>query len=381
MSIVWTKPRAPVAYAFRGYNVTNLGRSYELLTHPVFGDRVRGRLEEVSAICSDALEKQVDLVELVQSQKETTLEKFGEAIGLIVAMELAQIQLLEEFFDIRYAQGRFAYGYSLGEITSLIAGGMLKLEQALAVPLAMSKDCAILARDVSMGVVFSRGPLLPMDVVQRLCLKINAQGKGIIGISSYLAPNSVLVLGQRDTVNRFRREIISITDNTVHVRKNQHRWPPLHTPILWEANISNRAAVMMHTIEVASESPSPDVISMVNGTTSYTDLTCRDTLMRWIDHPQKLWTVVYETLARGIETVVHVGPGPNIVPATFRRLSDNIAAQLRGRSLNKLGLRAVSGIARRQWLAALLPSKAALLKAPFVEHIILEDWLLAQKLP
>jgi hypothetical protein len=33
---------------------------------------------------------------------------------------------------------------------------------------------------------------------------------------------------------------------------------------------------------------------------------------------------------------------------------------------------------RRPWLTALLPSRTALLRAPTVEHIILEDWLLAQ---
>jgi [acyl-carrier-protein] S-malonyltransferase len=40
------------------------------------------------------------------------------------------------------------------------------------------------------------------------------------------------------------------------------------------------------------------------------------------------------------------------------------------------GLRAVSGMARRPWLTAILPSRTALLRAPFVRHVILEDWLL-----
>ena len=37
---------------------------------------------------------------------------------------------------------------------------------------------------------------------------------------------------------------------------------------------------------------------------------------------------------------------------------------------------APAGLARRPWLSALLPSRAALLRAPLLQHIILEDWLL-----
>jgi len=33
-------------------------------------------------------------------------------------------------------------------------------------------------------------------------------------------------------------------------------------------------------------------------------------------------------------------------------------------------------MARRPWLSAMLPERAALLRAPLVKHIILEDWLL-----
>jgi hypothetical protein len=36
---------------------------------------------------------------------------------------------------------------------------------------------------------------------------------------------------------------------------------------------------------------------------------------------------------------------------------------------------------RRQWLAHLLPAQAVLLRAPAVEQINLEDWLLDQAAP
>ena len=77
----------------------------------------------------------------------------------------------------------------------------------------------------------------------------------------------------------------------------------------------------------------------------------------------------------GVDTVVHVGPEPNLIPATFRRISENVKAQISGASPKSLGLRAVSTI-WRPWLASWLSSKSALLRAPNVEHVILEDWLL-----
>jgi hypothetical protein len=43
------------------------------------------------------------------------------------------------------------------------------------------------------------------------------------------------------------------------------------------------------------------------------------------------------------------------------------------------GLRAVQGMANRPWLAAMMPSRAALLRAPNVQHVLLEDWLLEHK--
>jgi [acyl-carrier-protein] S-malonyltransferase len=132
----------------------------------------------------------------------------------------------------------------------------------------------------------------------------------------------------------------------------------------------------MRTIPGGSIAPRPPVLSLATGKANYTDYNSREILGRWIDHPQRLWDAVYETLVAGVDTVVHVGPDTNLIPATFKRLSDNVQQQLRGRSLNSFSLRAVSGMVRRPWLGMLLSSRTALLRAPFVRHVVLEDWLL-----
>ena len=88
------------AFAFRGYDATNLGRGPELLEHRAYGPVVRAMLDSASALCGDVLGKKVDLAARVLAREPSTLETFVQDIGTIVGMELAQIRLLEEFFDV-----------------------------------------------------------------------------------------------------------------------------------------------------------------------------------------------------------------------------------------------------------------------------------------
>ncbi len=369
------------AFAFRGYNTTNLGRTPELLAHSAYGPIVDEHLREASAVTSDVVCRHVDLVDRVRRQEETTLASYDEAIALIVAVELAQIKILEQFFGVAYSGAKLAYGYSLGELTAVVASGLFAMQDALRLPLSVAADAVALTEGVTLGVLFSRGPLLDIDQVQRLCLDINLTGRGVIGMSSILAPNTVLLLGQGDTLDRFAAAMHDAFPARVYLRKNKEQWPPMHTPIVWQRNMPNRVAVMMQTLPGGFKKPVPPLLSLVTGKLSYNDFNARDILCRWIDHPQRLWDAVYETLALGVQTVIHVGPDPNLIPATFHRLRDNVTAQMSGRSLNSLGLRAISQAVKRPWLTALLPSRSALLRAPQVEHVILEDWLLAQKAP
>jgi [acyl-carrier-protein] S-malonyltransferase len=372
-----TRPNT-TAFAFRGYNVTNLGRSTELLAHPAYGPTVERWLREASEVCASEVHRPIDLAARVRRHEETTLATYDEALALLVAMELAQIELAEQFHGIQYKSARMSFGYSLGELTAVIASGVFKMEHALRIPLAMAADCVALAEGVTMGVLFSRGPILDIDKVTRLCLEINAEGAGVIGISSHLAPNTMLLLGQGTTIDRFTTRMHDVFPHRVYLRKNTEHWPPVHTPIVWERAIPNRVAHQLHTLPGGMTRPTPPVFSLVTGKSNYTDLNAREVLMRWVDHPQRLWDAVYETLACGVETVIHVGPSPNLIPATYKRLHDNVEVQLAGNSFNSLTLRAVSTMVRRPWLQAILPSRSALLRVTMIEHVILEDWLLAQ---
>ena len=363
------------AFAFRGYNVTNLGRTPELLQHPQYGPIVERHLRTASEICTDVMNSSVDLIQRVRLEKEPSLKEYHESIALIVAVELAQIDILKTFFDISLVNANMMYGFSLGELSALTAGGVLTVADTLKIPLMMSKDAADLADNVTLCILFSRsGKRIPRKNVHRLCEEINAEGDGVIGVSTYLAPNSMLLIGQKDTVDRLKERKAEITTERISVRINEGQWPPLHTPIVWQRNITNRAQFLMHTIQSGFTTPSTPLFSLATGDFSYDGDTTREVIAQWIDKPQQLWEAIDATLARGVETVIHVGPQPNIIPATFGRLAANVALLTQQR----LPMQTLSRLVQYGWLAAVLPKRTNLLRAPSIVHVNLEDWLLQQ---
>lgn len=366
------------SFAFRGYDVTNLGRSAELLAHPAFGPVVRGFLNEASAVSAEALGRPFDLVARVEAGEGSSLSTFAEDVATIVAMELAQLKLLEEFFGVAVKGARQSFGYSIGELAAMVAGGVFTMEQLLPVPLACADDCAALAHDTTLGVIFSRGPAIALKDVQDLCTAVSSEGRGMVGVSSYLSPNTVLVIGQGGTVDRLAEAIPGALPEKTMLRRKPHKIPPLHTPLVWQRNVPNRAAVALYKIAGGMKPPSPRVVSCVTGAASYKALNARDTLIRWVDHPQLLWDAISETLAGGVDLVIHAGPAPNLIPATFERLSNNVTKQRGSRYLQLIGRGVGSGMNKYAWLARLLPTRATLLRAPHVAHVVLEDWLLEQ---
>lgn len=368
------------AFAFRGYNVTNLGRSQEMLAHPAYGSILRKHLVRASEVCSAAIGREVDLVVRVRRGRNPTLRSYPQALSLIVAIELAHIEILETLFEVKFSDAQLALGYSLGEVTALIAADVFTLEAALTPLLILGQDAAELASNVRMGVIFSRGPALDVEAVERMCVRITSEGKGTIGISTYLSPNTLLLMGQGKTIDHFKRLMPDVFPERTHLRKNPKRWPPIHTAIARQRNISDRAGVMLETAKGGDTAPTLPILSCITGKESYHNYNAREHMTRWVDHPQKLWDCIDTLLARGVETVIHVGPEPNIIPATLTRLANNVLTQTSAKGLTGMGLRAMSRIVRRShpWLTNLISSDATLLRAPFVQQIILEDWLLDQ---
>jgi [acyl-carrier-protein] S-malonyltransferase len=374
------KRMANSAFTFRGYNITNLGRTPELLAHPDYGPVVRRYLDDASRICTQTTGRKVNLLGRVHRKAKTTLSTYAQDICLIVAVELAQLQILKDLFDISLSDAKLTVGYSLGELTALVATGVYSFEAAIAPILALADEAASLANDCTLGILFSRGPALGYDKVQQLCLQITNEGNGTIAVSTILSPDTCLLMGQGKTLDRFQERMVGVLPEKSRLRRNRHRWPPIHTPIVRQKNISDRAAVIMEKVPGGFRAPVPPILSCVTGGTDYNEFNSREILHRWIDQPQRVWDVVDKTLASGVETIVHVGPEPNIFPDTFKRIAVNVANQLDSRPFARLGVRAMQTIIRRRtWLQRLLSTDPVLLRAPYLEQIMLEDWLLEQR--
>jgi [acyl-carrier-protein] S-malonyltransferase len=372
------------AFAFRGFDVENVGRSAELLDHPVYGPIVGRVLAEASELCSESIHAKVDLEAHIRAGARTSLDFFPQDVATIVATELAQMTMLEECFDVPARDARLAFGYSIGELSALVWSAVFSLEQLLPVPLGLAPDCAELAADLTMGVLFTRGPALPMDEVERLCRGISSEGHGLIGPSAFLSPNTALILGQGDTIDRLDAAKGILQTHKLHkvsLRRNANRWPPLHSPLVWQRHIPDRTAMALYKVGGGRTRPTPTLLSCVTGSASYNVENTRELLTDWTDHPQRLWDVIDRTLAMGVETVVHVGPRPNLIPATFTRLGNNVKALLGNKYMQLLGRGVANGLGRHSWLNRVLPSSTSLLRAPFLNHVILEDWLLEQPLP
>lgn len=360
------------AFVFRGYNVSNLGRSNELLSHPRYGGYVVKRLKECGNIASEVIGRPIDLLERVKRNEETTLETYADAIALIMAVSMAQVDILQQEFDVHLARAQYIMGYSLGELTALVAANCFSLEDALRVPLSLSEDTAKLAPTCTLAVLFVRRSTIDPLVVHRICQEVNAEGGGLIGISSILSPNSVIVIGEGETTTRVHQRLAEMLPDRVHLKKNPHQWPPMHTPIVWRQHITSRAALLMSELKSGFVAPEPPVLSLVTGACSYTNDNVRDLIYSWVDKPQNVWKAVYHTLSTGTERVIHLGPTPNIIPATYSRLADNVAAQIKA----SLSTRALNNLMYRPWLEALIGERAYLLRAPQMKQVILEDWLL-----
>ena len=348
-----------------------------MLQHPAYGPIVEKHLKEASEIYTAATLQRIDLVKRVRLREETCLETYSEAISLITAAEAAQLEILKEFFGIEFTQASRAFGYSLGEIGALVAAEVYEAEALLTPILKLAGDCVELAQNIQMGIVFSRGPELDLPAIEKLCVETTARNQGTVCISSYVAPNTVLILGQGGSIELFREAMKERFSRQVHFKKNPDKWPPIHTAIVRQRNVPDRASVMLETVPGGMKAPTIPIISCITGTESYNDYNSRAILYDWVDHPQKLWSVIERVLATDIHTLIHVGPEPNIIPATLSRLSMNIESQLNARSISGFSLRAVSSIVQsRPWLAKYLSKNASLLRTPLIENVILEDWLL-----
>ena len=77
MSSSWNFEVNEVVLAFRGYNVTNLGRTAELLACDAYSQIILEEFKLFSEICSQYTKESVDLTSFVTAGKEPGLARYA----------------------------------------------------------------------------------------------------------------------------------------------------------------------------------------------------------------------------------------------------------------------------------------------------------------
>ena len=292
------------AFAFRGYNTTNLGRSAELLGHPrLWPGLVERFLREASEVCSEATGRQFDLVGRVRVTSESTLETFAEDIaadrGGRAGAHRDAARSSSTSSMPQPAGAGLQHGRDRRPWFAAASIEMHDLLRPLLVPGRRMRGAG--RRTSTMGVLFSRGPALDFDAVQRLCLEITAEGRGRDRhLGATWRPTRCCCLGKATRSTASSSACPTRCGEQVHLRKN-------HAPLAAVAHAAGVAAQhsriagrdLMQTMPGGFRRPDPPVLSLVTGKVSYNDFNSREILNRWIDHPQRLWDAIYETAGPG----------------------------------------------------------------------------------
>jgi [acyl-carrier-protein] S-malonyltransferase len=367
------------AYAFRCYETENLGRSRELVDHPCYGPLVRDVLRGATREYAEATGQELDLVEYIREGGRDGVANLSNDNATIMAMRLAQLRILEEFFEVPVERARLSIGFSTGELTSLVFGKVFSAEQMLDVLVPLARDCAELADETRLGILLNRHSKLNPGRVEMACRTIRGEGRGLIGPTAYLSPRMVLIAGEEEPLARFGEIMHDYLPGDTILRRKQDRWTPLHSPLVWKSCLPNRIAVLLHRIRGPLRIPSPAVVSCVTGEASYDGLNARELLTSWSDHPQRLWDALKTTLGMGVRTIIHVGPASRLIATTFASLSDAVRSTWSGRLACRIAGSGIDGVQRAAGSARVLPAGLSLLRAPSLVHVILEDWLLANE--
>ena len=211
----------------------------------------------------------MDLVDHVCRGGESGIDDLARDNAAIVAMELAQLLILEELFDIPVRSARLSFGFSTGELAALVFGGVFTLEQLFGFLVPMAMDCATLSDDTRLAVLSTRRSDLRPREVERACRDVRSEGRGLIGPTAYLSPRAALVVGQGRTLDRLAEILAEYLPADARLRPKQDRWTPLHSPLVWQQNLPNRTAVLLHRIEGRLNAPSPPIVSCVDGQVGY----------------------------------------------------------------------------------------------------------------
>ncbi len=197
-------------------------------------------------------------------------------------------------------------GHSLGELSALVANGVLNFEDGLKLvsqrALAMQKACE--AVPSTMAAILG----LEDEVVEKICAEIN----GVVVAANYNCPGQLVISGEINAVNEACQKLTEAGAKRVLVLPVGGAF---HSPLMEPAREELAAAIAATTFST----PSCPVYQNVTANAVSDPIAIKDNLMKQLTAPVKWTQTMEQMIADGCTSVVEVGPG-KVLQGLFKKI-------------------------------------------------------------
>lgn len=197
-------------------------------------------------------------------------------------------------------------GHSLGELSALVANGVLNFEDGLKLvsqrALAMQKACE--AVPSTMAAILG----LEDEVVEKICSEIN----GVVVAANYNCPGQLVISGEINAVNEACQKLTEAGAKRALVLPVGGAF---HSPLMEPAREELAAAIAATTFST----PSCPVYQNVTANAVSDPIAIKDNLMKQLTAPVKWTQTMEQMITDGCTSVVEVGPG-KVLQGLFKKI-------------------------------------------------------------
>lgn len=197
-------------------------------------------------------------------------------------------------------------GHSLGELSALVANGVLNFEDGLKLvsqrALAMQKACE--AVPSTMAAILG----LEDEVVEKICSEIN----GVVVAANYNCPGQLVISGEINAVNEACQKLTEAGAKRALVLPVGGAF---HSPLMEPAREELAAAIAATTFST----PSCPVYQNVTANAVSDPIAIKENLMKQLTAPVKWTQTMEQMIDDGCTSVVEVGPG-KVLQGLFKKI-------------------------------------------------------------
>jgi acyl transferase domain-containing protein/SAM-dependent methyltransferase len=280
-----------IAFLFTGQGAqyVNMGRQL-FETEPVFRESIQKCDEIVTPLIGESM---LGLLydETPSSQLKIDQTEFTQPLLFAIEYSLAQL------WNKWGIEPEAVIGHSLGELVAATVSGMMTLDEALKL---------VCSRGQFMAEMCEQGSMAAVKLSERDVLVILKEKKGSdLTIASVNGPDSTVVAGDDDTINRFIDEIASTSTEVKKLRVSHAFHSKLVEPMI-EAFRAEVSKINFTSLNIPLISNVTGDYFEANGT-NYADY--------WCDHirkPVRFFDGLSKLIEDGFNTFIEIGPKPTL---------------------------------------------------------------------